>query len=112
MKLIRDKYVDCIKPENLRKSTDYEEKLGFILDKIKEELIEYLDSKCRDPMELADVMQAVIDLGNLHGHSFDLVNKLRKEKEEKLGGFKDFIILKNMTPNLNYTLSSDTEEHF
>jgi len=95
MKLIRDKYINIIEKERLDVADEYELKINLILDKIKEEIVEYLESDCEDPMELADVMQAVIDLGNLHGHDFELVDKLRKQKEAELGGFTDFIILKD-----------------
>lgn len=95
-KLIRDKYVDIIESERLDTTEkDPEEKLKLILDKFQEEALEFLETKQRDPNELADLMQVVVDWGHLNGFSFDLVNGLRKQKYKKLGGFENFVVLKD-----------------
>jgi len=96
MKLIRDNYVNEIDHSrlDLSEKTD-EEKLNLILDKFKEEALEFLESKQRDPYELADLMQVVIDWGAMNGMSFDLINNLRKKKELVNGGFKNFVVLKD-----------------
>ena len=113
MKLIRDKYIDIIPEDKLDTAPkDYETKLNLILDKIKEEIIEFLESGCRDPKELGDIVEAVIGLGEMHDISFDTVNHLRKIKLKEFGGFKNFVVLKDAEPNLKYSLSSKTEEHF
>ena len=94
-KLIRDGYVGIIPAEDLDTSLKTpEQKLDLILDKIKEEALEYLESSQRDPNELADLMQVIIDWGKMNKHSFDMVNHLRKEKFNKLGGFENFVVLK------------------
>jgi predicted house-cleaning noncanonical NTP pyrophosphatase (MazG superfamily) len=113
MKLIRDGYVNMIPEERLDTSSkDYETKLELILEKIKEEIIEYLKTKGRNPEELGDIMEAVIGLGELHGFDFGIINAQRKDKHRKYGGFKNFVVLKDVNPNLKYSLSSETEEHF
>jgi len=100
MKLIRDGYVGVIPDDQLDTTIkSSEEKLNLILDKIKEEATEYLESHQRDPNELADLLQVIIDWGNMNGHSFDLVNNLRKEKYNKLGGFRNFVVLKEENQN-------------
>ena len=94
-KLIRDGYVGIIPKEELDTSVKTpEQKLNLILDKIKEEALEYLESSQKDPNELADLMQVIVDWGNMNNHSFDIVNHLRKEKFKKLGGFENFVVLK------------------
>ena len=96
MKLIRDKYVNIIESDRLDISPKTEEeKLNLILDKFKEEALEFLDSNQKDPKELADLMQVVIDWGNMNGISFDIVNRLRKDKEIEFGGFTKFVVLKD-----------------
>lgn len=96
MKLIRDKYVDIIEADRLDISEKTpEQKLELITDKIREEALEFLESKQRDPNELADLMQVVIDWGHMNGFSEDLINGLRKGKYKKLGGFENFVVLKD-----------------
>jgi len=110
MKLIRDKYVNIIDKSELdvtQKSP--EQKLNLILDKIKEEALEFLESKQRDPKELADLMEVIIAWGQMNDLSFDIVNHLRKEKHKKLGGFENFVVLLNEKEVYENTSS---EEHF
>lgn len=110
MKLIRDGYINIIERERLDISPkDANTKLHLILDKFEEEAIEFMESKQRDPDELADLMQVVIDWGNMNGLSFDIVNYRRKEKLKKLGGFRNFIVLKDDKIRDN---SDIFEEHF
>ena len=102
MKLIRDGYVGITPADQLDTTIKSpEQKLNLILDKIKEEATEYLESSQRDPNELADLMQVIVDWGNMNGYSFDLVNHLRKEKYNKLGGFENFVVLKEETQDTN-----------
>jgi predicted house-cleaning noncanonical NTP pyrophosphatase (MazG superfamily) len=113
MKLIRDSYVNIIPKEKLDLSPkDYETKLNLVLDKIKEEIIEFLESKGKDPAELGDIVEAVIALGEIHGFDFGIINAQRKDKLRKYGAFKNFVVLKDAEQNLDYSLSSDSEEHF
>lgn len=94
MKLVRDGYINTIEHEKLDLSEKtYEQKLNLILDKIREEAIEYAETNFKDPEELSDLFQAVIDLGELHDLSFDCVNSIRKRKELTHGGFKNFVVL-------------------
>lgn len=94
-KMVRDGYVGIIPKEELDTSLKSpEDKLLLILDKFQEEALEFLDSSQRDPNELADLMQVVVDWGKLNNFSFDTINKLRIDKYKKLGGFENFVVLK------------------
>jgi predicted house-cleaning noncanonical NTP pyrophosphatase (MazG superfamily) len=113
MKLIRDGYINIIPKEELDlEPKSYDTKLNLILDKIREEIVEFLESKCRDPKELGDIMETVVGLGEMHGFDFGIINQQRKDKLKKFGGFRNFVVLKNAEPKLDYSLSSDSEEHF
>ena len=93
-KLIRDKYIDIIEAEALDITDKTPEvKTLLILDKLEEEAEEFADSGFSDPKELADLMEVVVGWGEMNGFSFEEINKLREEKREKLGGFKDFVVL-------------------
>jgi len=93
-KLIRDKYINIIDKDRLDTTIKFDEqKLDLILDKFKEEALEFLESNQKDPNELADLMQVVVDWGTMNGISFDTINHLRKEKYKKLGGFEKFVVL-------------------
>jgi len=113
-KLIRDKYIDIIEADKLDISPKFpEQKLDLILDKIKEEALEFLESNQKDPNELADLMQVIIDWGNMNDLSFDTINHLRKEKHKKLGGFENFVVLlddESIEAKLDISLNS--EDHF
>jgi len=96
MKLVRDKYIDIIPKEELDITPkDDASKLDLILDKLKEEALEFIESVQRDPEELADLMEVVVAWGEMNGHSFDTINHLRKEKSKKLGSFTNFVVLKD-----------------
>jgi len=108
MKLIRDKYVDIIDNAELDLTPKSpEQKLNLILDKIKEEALEFLESKQKDPEELADLMEVIIAWGQMNDLSFDIVNHLRKEKHKKLGGFENFVVLNN-----EKSPGESSEEHY
>lgn len=113
MKLIRDGYINIIDRERLDISPkDKDVKLNLILDKFKEEAIEFLESNQRDPDELADLMQVVVDWGEMNNLSFDIVNHRRKEKLKKLGGFRNFIVLKDEKIADTASILDISEEHF
>jgi len=96
MKLIRDKYIDTIEINKLDLTEkDDTQKLHLLLDKIQEEAVEFLESKQKDPEELADLMEVIVAWGQLNGISFDTINHLRKKKHKELGGFEKFIVLKD-----------------
>jgi len=107
-KLIRDGYVNIIdhKDLDITPKTDVE-KLHLILDKIKEEATEFLESNQRDPKELGDLMEVIVGWGAMNGFSLDLINAQRKDKLKKYGGFENFVVLKNITNEVDCPL----EEH-
>ncbi len=113
-KLFRDKYVGIIDADKLDTSPKTpEEKLMLILDKFQEEAIEFLESSQRDPNELADLMQVVVDWGTMNGISFDIINGLRKKKYLELGGFERFVVLLgDENTEKTTTEHGDDEEHY
>ena len=109
MKLIRDGYVNIIDKDKLDLTEKNEiQKLDLILDKIKEEAIEFLESKQKDPKELADLMEVIIGWGQMNNLSFDIINHLRKEKNKEFGGFENFVVLKTEEK----TPGESSEEHY
>jgi predicted house-cleaning noncanonical NTP pyrophosphatase (MazG superfamily) len=93
-KLIRDLIPNRMDSKGIRyklhTATEEEFKLK-LEEKLGEEVAEYLKDKNTE--ELADVLEVVYALGELHGtHPLDLEN-LRKKKAEERGGFKLKLIL-------------------
>lgn len=100
-KLVRDKMPDRIiaKGEECLFHTateeEYREKLG---EKFLEEWNEYLASDSLEKLdqsadELADILEVVEALGNLHGESFENLLERKEKKKEERGGFEKRIIL-------------------
>ena len=112
MKLIRDGYINIIEHNRLDLSPkSSNDKLDLILDKIKEEAMEFLESKQRDPDELADLMEVIIAWGEMNGLSHDIVTHRRKKKLKEKGGFRNFIVLKD--DNTTAIPEKDnSEEHY
>ncbi len=96
-KLIRDRIPEILK--NKRKNykihtasdEEYREKL---LDKLQEEVDEYLSSK--NPEELTDILEVVYAIANNHNLSNLELETLRKKKREERGGFGERIILEEV----------------
>lgn len=62
--------------------------------KLLEEVNEYL--KDQNIEEMADVMEVIYTLLDVHGWSFDDVERVRKEKAQNRGGFRDKIFLESV----------------
>ena len=54
-------------------------------------------------------MQVIVDWGSMNDFSFDTINHLRKEKVKELGGFTNFVVLKD-SPDLDI-YEEDTIQH-
>ncbi len=93
-KLVRDKILEIIK-DNGQKSTHKiltaDEYAVELTKKLVEEVEEYKKDKNTD--ELADIMEVVYALANLHGCTVEELEKIRAEKAEKRGGFEKRIFL-------------------
>lgn len=93
-KLVRDKILEIIK-NNGQKSTHKilsdEEYAKELINKLGEEVEEYKTDKNLD--ELADIMEVIYALANIHGCTPEQLEDIRTEKAEKRGGFNDKIFL-------------------
>jgi predicted house-cleaning noncanonical NTP pyrophosphatase (MazG superfamily) len=66
----------------------------YFYEKVLEECREFVESEFKDPNELADIIQVVKDWGEFNNFSREEIEELRIMKEEELGGFKKFLLLK------------------
>ena len=95
-KLVRDRIPEIIiKNGGSPKTTtlndvDYQTKLK---EKLVEEATELLAEKEDVLNELADVLELVISIGKNHGLKYSEIEKKRKSKNTKRGGFKKRIFL-------------------
>lgn len=91
-KLVRDRIPEIIQKDNKKaivKTLDEKEYIAELRKKLAEELNEYLESQ-NDPdalEELADVLELVYELSRVHGADPERLEKIRKRKAEKRGGF-------------------------
>ncbi|WP_277674340.1 nucleoside triphosphate pyrophosphohydrolase [Piscibacillus halophilus] len=97
-KLVRDKIPEIIAKQGLNYDTrilndqEYEKELK---NKLTEEVNEYLESEDNNSSleELADVLEIIHSLSQIHGGSIDKVEDIRKQKAIERGGFKDKVYL-------------------
>lgn len=93
-KLIRDKIHQILKEKGIPFIThiateiEYEQKLKA---KLQEEVDEFLEDINKE--ELADILEVIYALCDFYKFDKDELEKIRKEKAEKRGAFKDKIIL-------------------
>ena len=95
-KLVRDKIPDIIRKNGeipTIRILDDEEYVKELNKKLKEEINEYLADESIE--ELADVEEVLRALVELKGVSYEDFNKIREEKCEKRGAFKDRVFLEN-----------------
>lgn len=96
-KLVRDGIPSVIEADGKTAEVEYVsgEHLGELLeDKLIEEFNEFLED--RNLEELADMMEVVFGLANHLGYSEEQLLKVRREKFERRGGFKEGILLKHV----------------
>ena len=99
-KLIRDKNVEIM--EKLGHKVEYEilndERYNEELDKkLKEEVNEYLADYSVE--EMADVMEVIYAMLDYRGMKMDDVEKVRIEKRNRKGAFKNKVFLKTVEEN-------------
>lgn len=96
-KLIRDKNVEIMKKKGCKVTYEvlndkrYREELD---KKLKEEVNEYLEAY--DIEEMADVMEVICTMLDYTGVTMEEVEKVRLEKQNRKGGFKNKIYLKDV----------------
>lgn len=97
-KLIRDRIPEIIhqsgKSYNTKRLAD-EEYIKELKNKAIEELNEYYHSTSNQEAgeELADLLEVMHSLAEVHGYSFDQIEEIRQRKAEARGGFKERIYL-------------------
>jgi len=97
-KLVRDNIPEIIEADNKTCLTEIlsDEKYIEMLDeKLNEELLEYQESK--DIEELADMLEVMHAIVVARGYSVEELEKIRKDKADKRGGFVKKILLKEVT---------------
>lgn len=97
-KLVRDRIPEIIKNTGQKPITKYLEQNEYIEElkkKFLEEFEEYRSAQSDEEAleELADVLEILHALADIHGASIEKVEHIRKEKAEKRGGFQKKIYL-------------------
>lgn len=97
-KLVRDKIPEIIENDGKTFSSrilDQHEYLAELQKKSKEELVEYLSATSNEEAleELADILEILYALSEVHGFSPKKLEEVRKKKAEKRGGFQERIFL-------------------
>jgi len=66
--------------------------------KSKEELQEYLNAASDEEAlaELADLLEVIVTLSEIHGSSYEKLEKIRQDKLFERGGFKERIYLQEV----------------
>lgn len=97
-KLVRDRIPEIIEKSGKKYKTEILSNKDYIRElknKTKEELGEYFDAKSDEEAleELADVLELIHALANVHGASIEEVEEVRRQKSQKRGGFSEKIFL-------------------
>jgi predicted house-cleaning noncanonical NTP pyrophosphatase (MazG superfamily) len=97
-KLVRDRIPEIIEATGKKFSTsilDEEQYIKELKKKSLEELEEYHEAETNEDAleELADVLEIMHALASVHGSSIEEVERIRKGKAEKRGGFQEKIFL-------------------
>ena len=97
-KLVRDRIPEIIEESgktcawSVLSEEDY---LKLLDEKLNEELAEYQENKSME--ELADLMEVIRAVAAARGSDIAEVERIRKEKAEKRGGFEKRILLESVT---------------
>ncbi len=97
-KLVRDRIPEIITKQGLSLTTrilETDEYLTELRTKLQEETNEFLaaESSSEAIEELADMLEVIHALAEAHGASVQELERIRAEKADKRGGFKDRIYL-------------------
>lgn len=101
-KLIRDKIPEIIEESGKKctvKIMDNDTYIKYLDAKLNEELAEYQADKSLE--ELADLLEVMYSVVIARGYSVEKLEKVRKEKADKRGGFKKRLLLKEVSEDVN-----------
>ncbi len=96
-KLVRDKIPEIIERDGKRcliETLSKEAYISALDNKIEEELAEYLSEPCLE--ELADLTEVICAVAIARGFTLEDLERVRKEKADKRGGFEKRIFLKSV----------------
>jgi len=93
-KLVRDKIPEIIRASGrtpVVRRLDDQSYLGALHDKLLEEAAELRDAARANQLieEAADVLEVLIGMATLHGHTLDDIVCVAAEKRTERGGFED-----------------------
>ncbi len=89
IKLVRDKYLEIYNKDDYIEAND-EEFFNVLLEKLDEEILEFKSDK--NPEELVDILETIYALAGFINVSKDELEKIRKEKADRLGAFNKRLI--------------------
>ncbi|WKA50725.1 nucleoside triphosphate pyrophosphohydrolase [Planococcus liqunii] len=97
-KLVRDRIPEVIEKTGKELSSRILEEKEYEIElkkKLSEELAEYKEAKTNEEAveELADILELLYAATKIHGSSFEGLEKIRRAKAEKRGGFEKRIFL-------------------
>ena len=97
-KLVRDRIPEIIKKSGKKFTVETLNHARYILElknKLTEELGEYQEAPNDEEAleELADMLELIYCLADVHGASIEELEQIRKDKAEKRGGFKEKLFL-------------------
>lgn len=96
-KLVRDNIPEIISRSGKKAEIeviDGKNKLKYLNKKLKEEIYEYLEDESIE--ELADIQEVIYEILKLKKLNKEDLEKIRKEKKYRIGGFSKGIILKKV----------------
>ncbi len=99
-KLVRDKIPQIIRDNNqtcFTKTLSGDSYLKMLDQKLMEECKEYIEDN--DIEELADLTEVILAILKARGVSYDELEKIRRSKLERNGGFRERIFLESVTDN-------------
>ncbi|WP_141503890.1 nucleoside triphosphate pyrophosphohydrolase [Paenibacillus luteus] len=97
-KLVRDRIPEIIQKQGLSYDTrilDSNEYLSELSKKLREETYEFFaaNNSAEAVEELADIMELLHALAEAHGVTVEELERIRAEKADKRGGFKERVFL-------------------
>lgn len=98
-KLVRDKIPEIIKADGknpIAHIADDQEYWQKLVEKLREETAEFSAEDSNISDELADILEVILTICDFKKISQEKLERIRKEKAEKRGGFKNKIILERV----------------
>lgn len=97
-KLVRDKIIEYLHSSEYEICENKDELNNLVCQKIREELLEVINSDFDDIKEFADLVQIVQHLYKINAFTTSQINKAIIEKTKERGGFSN-LVLTNLNPN-------------